>query len=170
MSSRLRFLRDENGGSLTETALILMFLAPILVCGTFELASLVFAGIETYNAAHAGVSFAAEFYENTAYSSDTGTLPTQAQVQDAVNREVDDVSNSGLFSSTSPSATIYTGCNNNSGVSSGPTSGNTVPTCGTGYLPYVEVTVTNTITPSLHFYGLPSSYTVSQTALINLVN
>ncbi|HEX4286764.1 MAG TPA: hypothetical protein VHZ28_16850, partial [Terracidiphilus sp.] len=70
-----------------------------------------------------------------------------------------------LKSSTTLTVSMATGCNGGAA-----TAGNTIPTCGTGVLPYVQVTAQATVVPITKFVGLPNSMTLTSTATINLVN
>jgi Flp pilus assembly protein TadG len=161
--ARFRVVRGDGGGALVETALILMFLAPVMIIGTIEFASLAYAEIEIANAAHTGAAYALEYYQNPA-TCDFSTLPTDAIVTNAAQQEVTDIT--GMMSG-SLTAAMATGCNGGAA-----TTGNTVPSCTTGTLPYLQVTATATVSPwiTYSFPGVPSTFTFTQKAILNIVN
>jgi len=158
--ARANSLRGESGASLVEVSLILAILAPPLLCGTVGAAGLVYASIEVSNAAHAGAAYAAEYY----IANSNTALPTTAQVTTAVQNDAPELT-AVLKPGTSLTISMATGCNGGSA-----TTGNSIPSCGTGVLPYVKVTTQATVLPFTAFSGLPSSLTMSSQATINLVN
>jgi Flp pilus assembly protein TadG len=153
-------LRSENGASLVEVSLVLAILAPALLFGTAGAAGLVYASIEVSNAAHAGAAYAAEYY----IANSNTALPTTSQVTTAVQNDAPELT-AVLKPGTSLTISMATGCNGAS-----PTTGNSIPSCGTGVLPYVQVTTQATVLPFTAFAGLPHSITMSSQATINLVN
>jgi hypothetical protein len=153
-------LLGESGASLVEVSLVIGILAPALLLGTAGAAGFVYASIEVSNAAHAGAAFAAQYYIG---SSDTA-LPTSAQVTAAVQNDAPEL-NAVLKSGTTLTVTMATGCNGGAA-----NAGNTIPTCSTGVLPYVQVTAQATIVPFTAYIGLPNSLAMSSQATINLVN
>lgn len=153
-------LRDNSGGALVETALMIGLFAPTMLLGTTELAGLVYASIEVSDAAHAGAAYAAQSY---VASSDTA-LPTQAQVTTAAQNDAPEIA-SMLAPNTTLSASMATGCNG-----SAASAGNTVPACAGNTLGYVQVTVQAQVTPLVNFPGLPKSLTLASQATMNLVN
>jgi hypothetical protein len=156
----LRPLRRESGASLVEVALVIGILAPAMLFGTAGAAGLVYASIEVSDAAHAGAAYAAEYY----IANSNTALPTSTQVASAVQNDAPELT-AVLMPGTSLTVTMATGCNGGSA-----TTGNSIPSCGTGVLPYVQVTTQATVVPFTAFAGLPSSLTMSSRATINLVN
>jgi Flp pilus assembly protein TadG len=152
----------EGGGALVEVAIFMGILAPPMVFGTCEVASLAYASIEVANAAHAGAAYAAQNYNTKT------VLPTQAQVTTAVQNDVPDVA-TFLKSGTSLTATMATGCTGGAA-----TVGNTVPTYCAGAQPYVQVTVNAIVVPRIQLPGLFGSHasqmTMNTSAAIPLVN
>jgi Flp pilus assembly protein TadG len=153
-------LRGENGASLVEVSLILAILAPALLLGTVGAAGLVYASIEVSNAAHAGAAYAAEYY----IANSNTALPTTTQVTTAVQNDAPELT-ALLKPGTTLTISMATGCNGGSA-----TTGNSIPSCSTGVLPYVQVTTQATVVPFTAFAGLPHSLTMSSQATINLVN
>jgi Flp pilus assembly protein TadG len=151
-------VRGEDGASLIELALLVGILGPVLLLGTAEVSMLLYASIELTDATHAAASYAARYY-----SLNSKTLPTQSQVTTAATNDAPELQNM-LASGSTFTATIATGCG-----TGGATTGNTVPSCTSGTLPYVKVTGSATIVPAFKYLNLSSIAMTSQ-AQINLVN
>ncbi len=149
----------ESGASLVETAFFLALFAPLLMLGTFEMGGLVYASLEVSDAAHAAAAYAAQYYMANSGSA----LPTQSQVTAAAENDAPELL-SMLKSGTQFTATIATGCGTGSA-----TTGNSVPSCGSGTLPYVQVSAQATVTPMIQFLGFIKSPTLASQAQINLV-
>ncbi len=152
-------LCSESGASFIEVSLIVGILAPLMLLGTTGAAALIYASIELSNAAHAGAAYAAQYYN----ASSTPALPTSAQVTTAAQNDAPELTNM-LKSGTSLSVSMATGCNGGAA-----TAGNTIPTCSSGVLPYVQVTAQGIVVPLTAFAGLPKSITMTTKATINLV-
>lgn len=152
--------RDEGGAALVETALILSLLGPPLLLGTAEIGGALNASIEVTNAAHVGAAYAAQYYIQNSSSA----LPTTAQVTSAVQNEAPEVMNM-LAPSTSLVVTMATGCGTGTA-----TTGNSLPSCSSGVLPYVQVTTQASVTPLIYFPGLGKLLTINGGAVVNLVH
>lgn len=159
MLARMKRRRGEEGASLVELALVVGIFAPVLIVGTAETSVLVYASIELSDATHAAAAYAAQYYIQ---SSDTA-LPTNAQVSTAASNDSPELTNL-LVHGTSLTATIATGCG-----SGAATTGNTVPSCSSGTLPYVQVTTSATVN-TIFNYLPPNSFTMTSKAVISLVN
>ena len=157
--ARCKDLASESGASFVEVALVLGILGPLMLLGTAGAAVLIYSSIEVSDATHAGAAFAAEYYKNN-----SSTLPTASQVTTAAQNDAPEITTM-LKSGTSLSVSMATGCNGGAA-----TAGNTVPSCGAGVLPYVQVTTQAQVMPLTTFVGLPNSITMGTTATINLVN
>ena len=158
--ARWKLVCSESGASFIEVSFILGILAPLMLLGTTGATALVYADIEVSNAAHAGAAYAAQYY----IANSNTALPSTSQVTTAVQNDAPELTGM-LKSGTSFTVSMATGCNGGSA-----TSGNTVPICGSGVLPYVQVTAQATVVPLTAFAGLPKSITMSGKATINLVN
>jgi Flp pilus assembly protein TadG len=156
--ARMKKMRGEDGASVVELACVLAFLGPLLLLGTVELSLYVYASMELADATHAAASYAAQYY----YQNSNSLLPAQASVTTAATADSPELQGM-LKSGTTFTATMATGC----GTAS-PTAGNTVPTCTTGNLPYVQVTGSATVRPVVSSLTLTSISMTSQ-ARINLV-
>jgi hypothetical protein len=131
-----------------------------MLLGTTGAAALIYSSIEISDAAHAGAAFAAQYY----ISNSNTALPSTSQVTTAAQNDAPELTPM-LKSGTTLTVSMATGCNGGAA-----TAGNTIPTCGTGVLPYVQVTAQATVVPITKFVGLPNSMTLTSTATINLVN
>jgi Flp pilus assembly protein TadG len=152
--------RGESGASLVETAMVIAVFAPLLMLGTFEISALVYASIEVSDAARAAASYAAEYYIANSGSS----LPSQSQVTAAAQNDAPELLEM-LKSGTQFTATMATGCGTGTA-----TTGNTVPSCASGTMPYVQVSTQATVSPLVQYFGFLNSPTVSGQAKIDLVN
>lgn len=159
MLTRMKKIRREEGGSLVELALVVSILGPLLLLGTAEISILVYSSIELADATHAAADYAAQYYIG---SNDTA-LPTQAQVTTSATNDAPELTRM-LKSGTSFTAAMATGCGTGTA-----TSGNTVPSCSTGTLPYVQVTGTATVVPIFQYLSI-SSVTMTSHATVYLVN
>ena len=155
---------DEAGSSLVELTLFMGLLAPVMLFGTCEVASLAYASIEVSNAAHAGAAYAAVTYMQNSKTA----LPTAAQVTTAAQNDVPDIA-AFLKKGTSLTATMATGCTGGTA-----TAGNTIPTTCAGALPFVQVTINATVVPPIQLpqlFGTRSAQmTMNTSATIPLVN
>ena len=141
-----------------ELALIVGILGPVFLLGTTELSMFVFASVELADATQAAASYASQYY----FENSNSTLPTQSQVTAAATNDSPELS-ALLSSGSSFTATVATGCGSGSA-----TSGNTVPTCSSGSLPYVQVTGQAKIAPFVSFLQM-QSITMTSQARMNLV-
>lgn len=152
-------IRSDRGGAFVEMAFVVAFLLPAMVFGVLEFGGLAYDYIEVCDAANAGASYAAQYY-----ISNSSTLPTSAKVTTAATNDSPELQ-TALKSGTTFSVSMATGCGTGAA-----TTGNTVPTCTSPAQPYVQVKVTATVVPLLTFSLFPSSYTMTDTATMNLVN
>lgn len=159
MLSWMKKARREDGASILELALVLGILGPLLVLGTLEISVFAYASIELVDATHAAAAYAAQYY---ILNSDT-ELPTQAQVTAAATNDAPELVGM-LKSGTSFTATMATGCGTGTA-----TTGDTIPTCSGGTLPYVQVTGTATVVPIAQYLGM-TSLTMTSKTKIDLVN
>jgi Flp pilus assembly protein TadG len=150
---------SEAGASLVELALVVGILGPPLLLGTLEISVFLYSSIELTDATHAAAAYAAQYYIQDSGAS----LPTQAEVSAAAANDAPELVGM-LKSGTSFTATMATGCGTGTA-----TTGNTVPTCTSGTLPYVQVTGTVTVVPIAHYLSF-ASLTMTSTAQVDLVN
>lgn len=149
----------EGGGALIELAFVMAFLLPAMVFGVLEFGGLAYDYIEVCDAANAGAAYAAQYYIGHSSALPATTAVTTAATNDSPELQT------ALKSGTTFTAAMYTGCGTGAA-----TAGNTVPTCTSPAQPYVQVKVTATVVPLLTFPLFSSSYTMTDTATMNLVN
>ncbi|HEY3706580.1 MAG TPA: TadE family protein [Terracidiphilus sp.] len=148
----------EQGGSVVELALVMGILGPVLLVGTTELSLYVYASVELTDATHAAASFASQYY----FENSNSILPTQTQVTAAATNDAPELV-SLLKSGSTFTATMATGCGTGAA-----TNGNTLPTCATGTLPYVQVTGSANVAPIVSFLS-GTSIAMTSRARVNLV-
>jgi Flp pilus assembly protein TadG len=146
---RCMMTRDNTGGAIVELALVVPIFTALLL-GAAEFATLEYAGIETSNAARAGV----------AYGSQSATTAADISgMQTAATNDGKDVS--GLAAT----ATEFWSCSNAPSTQS-----SSPPTCSSGdhLLNYVQVTTTATVTPVVHLPGLQTAFTLHGLAIMRV--
>jgi Flp pilus assembly protein TadG len=146
---RCMMTRDNTGGAIVELALVVPIFAALLL-GAAEFASLEYAGIETSNAARAGVAYG---------SQSSTTAADTSGMQAAATNDGKDVS--GLAAV----AKQFWSCSNAPSTQS-----SSPPTCSSGnhLLNYVQVTTTATVTPVVHLPGLPAVFTLHGLAIMRV--
>jgi Flp pilus assembly protein TadG len=141
-----------------EFALLLAFMGPLLLLGTAELSIYIYASVELTDATNAAAAYAAQYY----YENSNSSLPSQTAVTAAATNDAPELV--GLVKSgTSFTATMATGCGTGAA-----TTGNSIPTCTGGALPYVQVTGQATVSPIVKFFKQNSISMTSQSRM-NLV-
>jgi Flp pilus assembly protein TadG len=139
----------DTGGAIVELALV----APIfiaLLLGAAEFATLEYAGIETSNAARAGVAYGSQ---SATTAADIAGMETAA-TNDGIN-----------ISGLAAVATEFWSCSNAPSTQSP-----SPPTCSSGdhLLNYVQVATSATITPVVHLPGLPAAFTLHGLAIMRV--
>ncbi len=144
---------DRAGSAIVELALVVPIFAALLL-GAAELAMVEYAAIETTNAARAGVAYGSATAASTLSAAQITAMQTAA-TNDGAN-----------VSGLTATGTQFWSCSNT------PSTQNTSsPTCtsGNSVLHYVQVTTSATVTPVVHFSGLPVSYTITGTAIMRVL-
>lgn len=152
-----RLLRGEAGTSIVELALILGFMGAPLLLGTAQVGFLVYDSIEISNAAHAGAMFG---MMSNANANNSTTITTAAQSE---------ASDFGTNLTVTP--TVYWACSAAEGGSQYSTSAAATTACtgSTNHpLEFVQVAVSASATPPIHLPGLPASYTLSSTSVMEV--
>lgn len=144
MTRCVRRLREENGQSLIELALMMPMFATILV-GSAEFARLAYVSIEVTNAARAGAQYGAQ-------SNITGTdLTGMENVATAAGPNV---------SSMTATASLSCVCSDGTSI----TCSNTTA-CTARIQEYVQVNTSAIVTPLFHLPALPKTYTLTGLAV-----
>lgn len=140
----IRTLRKcDSGASLVEFAIVLPFLALLLI-GLIDFGRYMYAGIVVASAARAGVQYGAQ---NLQKAADTAGMKSAA------------LADAGSLPNVSPSPSAYCLVGGVSG------------SCGSSAaVPYVKVVTTGTYTPLIRYPGLPASLTVTGTAIMRVVS
>ena len=163
LGAMLRTLRSQSGQSMVELALLTPLLL-LMVIGIVEMGRYGYLSILLSNAARAGASYGAQ---SLALSVDTTGISNAAH-NDFYNNG-NSTQNTSNFSATS---TVTCGCD-----SSGSVSPDTTPacyavgagTCASGtWAVTVHVTVQAKFTSLFNYPGIPSSLTVSNTAVMRV--
>ncbi|MGH7708017.1 MAG: TadE family protein [Vulcanimicrobiaceae bacterium] len=146
---RLRSLAlADTGQAVLEVAIIAPLLL-LLTVGLVEVGKYLYEGIEVSNAAHAGVQFGAQ-NATTAYNT-----PGMVNAAKADANEVP---------SLAATASNYYTCDSAPSVQfSTPAACNASPT--DHLITYVQVVASGTFRPFIQYPGLPSSLTISRTAI-----
>lgn len=144
------FARREDAQSLVELALVVPLLILLLVATT-EFARLAWASVLTSSAARAGAQYAAQ---SGITASDTAGIQAAA-AGDSTNL-------SGL--TTTASHTCYCSTAQSTAIACTLTA---CPAPAT-LLEYVQVNTSSTITPFGHYPGLPSTFTVTGTSIMEV--
>jgi len=153
-------LRDDSGSALIELAFIFALLGVPLLAGTAQMGLLVYDSIEVVNAAHAGALYG---MQSLTYAANTSGIQSAAQ---------NDATDFGTGLSVSPST--YYACSNAIGGTqySGLTAQASANTACTGSgnhaIEFVQVNTSVTVTPAIHCPGLPASYTLRGTAIMEV--
>ncbi|MGD0797694.1 MAG: hypothetical protein ABR910_08215 [Acidobacteriaceae bacterium] len=164
LSSRLREhctgLRGECGSAVLELALVCAFFAPPLLLGTAQMGILVYDSIEIANAAGAATSYG---MQSLTYAANTSGITTAAQTE---------ASDFGTALSVTPTTfyacanalggTQYTGTNAQSNANAGCTGS------GNHELEFVKVVTNATVTPAIHCPGLPTSFTLTGSSVMEV--
>lgn len=148
-TKRLHLLHDERGASLVEMAVILpLFL--LLLFGAVDFGRAYYMAVEVAGAAHAAAEYGAE------NPTDTTGMKTVAQ---------DDAPNVPNLSVGTPTY----GCECSDGTSF-TTNCSSTPTCTHNVVYRVSVTVSATYSPLFPWPKIPSSLTLSSTAVMRSGN
>ncbi len=153
-------LSDERGSALLELAFVIALLAAPLLVGTAQMGMLVYDSIEVVNAAHAGALYG---MQSLTYAANTSGIQSAAQ---------NDATDFGTALSVSPST--YYACSNAiggtqyTGTNAQTNAQNACTGSGNHALEFVQVNTSATVTPTVHCPGLPSSYTLRGTSVMEV--
>jgi len=157
----MRHLRGEGGDALIELAVLFGVLGVPLLLGTVQMGFLVYDSVEISNAANAGALYG---MQNSAYASSTSGIRSAAQAEAA---------DFGTKLTVTP--TTYYACTNAVNGTQYPTSSYTQAQAqthctGTGNvaLEFVQVIASDAVTPAIHCPGLPATYTLTNTSVMEV--
>ncbi len=159
-------VRQQSGQALLEMAFVLPLLI-ILALGVIEVGRYAYIAILVGNAARAGADYGAQ---SNAQSADTVGIQNAAYYDFAGGTASTNSSNGLSQSTLTVSSVVSCGCDNTGTITS---YGCTTVTnanagsCTTGnWVVYVSVTASGTFNALFNYPGIPSSLTVSRTAII----
>lgn len=159
--ARFRHLRGERGDALIELAVLFSVLGVPLLLGTVQMGFLVYDSVEISNAANAGVLYG---MQDSTHAASSAGITTAARAEAA-----DFGANLTVTRST------FYACTNNVSGTQYPTGSYTQPQAqshcsGTGNvaLEFVQVIASSAVTPAIHCPGLPASYTLTDTAVMEV--
>jgi Flp pilus assembly protein TadG len=152
--TRLRVLcKSEHGAALVELALVIAFILPPLLVGAIDFGRYYYAGIALTNIAHAGAAYGSQ-------------NPTSGSIATAASKVTPTISNVAF---DAPVPKVILECDDGVGSS---TNLSVPPVCTSPALIVYKVQVTATATYStivpgaVWLTGMPSSFTMSRTAII----
>jgi Flp pilus assembly protein TadG len=154
---RSKFLRNEEGNALIEMALAISLLGVPMLVGTVEIGSMIYTSIEVSNAAHTGAMYG---MISSTFAANSSGIVTAAQ------GEATD-----LGTNLSVTPTVYYACSNSIGGTqySTQSSANTACTNGSNHsLQFVQVNTTATVTMPIRCPGLPSTFTLNGSSVIEV--
>lgn len=143
---------SERGDAAIEMALVFAFLVPVLLFGTGIIGTVAYYEIEVTSAAHVGAMYG---MRSATYAANTSGITTAAQGEATdfgTNLNVNPTT--FYVCSTAIAGTQYT---TQSAASTACTSGHA--------LQFLQVAVTASVTPSIHFTGLPATFTIRGTSV-----
>jgi Flp pilus assembly protein TadG len=150
-----RFGCCESGQSILEVAVAAPFLL-LLLSGCIDFGRYTYDAILLGNGARAGVQFGTQ---NTV-TADTSDPTAKANIQNAALADANYVPN------VTATATNFCSCSGNGTSTCGATDCPTSAAYPTNHrLTFVQVTMTGTFTPLISIPGLPSSITITRTAV-----
>ena len=162
LSARLGKLHGERGSSLIEVALVSALLGVPLLLGTAEIGLLVYDSIEISNAAHAGALYG---MQSLTFAADTAGMISAEQADAADFGAALLVTPTAYYAcSSAVGGTRYTGSNAQSNAAAACTGGSNHA------LEFVQVKTTTSVTPAIHCPGLPSSFVLAGSSVMEVVN
>jgi Flp pilus assembly protein TadG len=161
MLARCRSLGGDSGDALVELALVFSFLGIPLLLGTVEMGYVVYDSVEISNAANAGALYG---MQNSAYAASNAGITSAAQV------EAPD-----FGSSLTVTPTTFYVCTSAVGGAQYSTTSYTqaqaaAKCTGTGNhaLEFLQVLSSATATPPVYCPGLPKTFTLGGTAVMEV--
>lgn len=145
---------SDSGQSILEIAVSLpLFL--ILIAGTGEIANLAWASVQVNNAARAGAAYASQSRANAANNANILLAARDEAPKLTITLPAPPTESCSCVSSTDGSSTSIA-CDNNA-LTNCPSTAGIIQVA-------VQVNVQATVTPFVHYLGLPGSYTVNAQA------
>jgi len=162
LRSRLGALRGESGQALIEVSLIWALLGLPLILGTAEIATVIYDSIEIDNASHAGSAYGGQ---SITYASSTSGIQTaaRAEASDFPGTSLTVTPTTYYVCANAPTGTQYTG-------SSAQANATAACTGGTNHaVEFLQVVASANVTPPFHFPGIATSFPISSTSVMEVV-
>jgi Flp pilus assembly protein TadG len=157
LRSRWHGLRCEEGSALVELSVTVGLLFVPILLGTVDTATVVYSSIEVSDAAYAGAMYGQVSATNAA---DTANIRAAAQA---------DAPHFGTGLTVTP--TVFYACSSAIGGTQYSTQAAAVSACtGTGNhaLEFLQVAASASVKPAFHFAGLPATFTVNDTSVMEV--
>jgi len=161
LSAMRRRLRSQSGSAMVELAVVVSILGVPLLIGTSQMGLIVYDSIEVSNAAYVGAEYG---MQSLTYASDTAqiTAAARAEAADFSGTSVTVTPTIYYACATAMGGTQYTGTNAQS---------NAVAAC-TGSdnraVEFIKVTTSVPVTPVIHAPGLPATYTLTGSSVMEV--
>jgi hypothetical protein len=155
-----RALRDDSASAPVELALIVSLLGTPLLLGTGQIGFLVYDSIEISDAAHAATSYG---MQSLTFASNTSGMTTAAQA-DAPDfgTKLTVTPITYYVCSTAIGGTQYSGTNAQSNANAACTGGTNHP------LEFVQVNTSAAVTPIFHCPGVPATFTLAGSSIMEV--
>lgn len=155
--AKLRLWREESGNALVETAMCVSFLVMPLLLGTVALGGMTYTSIEVSNAAHTGAMYG---MMSSTFAADSTGIVTAARA------EAPD-----LGTNLAVTPTVYYACSSSVGGTQYSTQAAANSSCTGGSnhsLEFIQVVTSATVTSPIRCPGLPASYTLVGTSVMEV--
>jgi|GEM_PF-2376809 len=152
--------RDDSANALVELAVIFSFLGIPFILGTAEMATLTYCSMENSNAAHAGACYG---MRSATFAQATSGIASAARAESPDVASTLTVTSSIFYTcSNSPGGIQFTGLTAQLLASLACTGGSNHP------LEFVKVTTSTVVTPPFHSPGLPTTFTLTATSIMEV--
>jgi Flp pilus assembly protein TadG len=154
---KARLWREESGNALVEMAMCVSFIVMPMLLGTVALGCMTYTSIEVSNAAHAGAMYG---MMSSTFAANSSGITSAAQ-----NEAAD------LGTNLSVTPTVYYACASAVGGTqySSQSAASSACTGGSNHsLEFIQVVTSTTVTSPIKCPGLPSTYTLVGTSVMEV--
>jgi Flp pilus assembly protein TadG len=155
-----RLLRGQSGSAVVELAVVVSLLGVPLLLGTGQMGLVVYDSIEVSNAAHVGAEYG---MQSLTYAANTANIVAAARAEA-----------SDFGSSLSVTPTVYYACALAVGgtqYTGSNAQANATAACTGGYnraVEFIQVNTSIAVAPPVHCPGLPTTYTLTGTSVMEV--
>jgi Flp pilus assembly protein TadG len=149
--------RGEGGAALIELAVTLGLLGVPMLLGMIDMATLIYSSIEITDAAHAGAMYG---MVSSTYAADSSSIRAAAQA---------DAPDFGTGLTVTP--TVYYACSSSLNGTRYTAQSAAVSACtgsGNHALEFIQVVASASVKPGFHFPGLPATFPISVTSVMEV--